>query len=68
MEDVMWHANGTVSYRAKKLFHFVEELSVGSDSSDLITTLNLPAITAYYHARDWKWFAQKPLQWFVESL
>ena len=55
-EDVRWHDNGTMSYRTRKLFHFQANLSVGSHSTDLITTLNVPVISAYYQMRNKGWF------------
>ena len=55
-EDVRWHNNGTMSYRTKKTFHFQPELSVGDHSKDLISTLNVPALSAYYQLRNKDWW------------
>ena len=46
-----WHDNGTMSYRTRKEFKFVPELSVGNHSEVNITTLNVPLISAYYQMR-----------------
>ena len=51
-DDVRWHDNGTMSYRTKKSFDFQPDLSVGDHSKDLIHTLNVPAISAYYQLRN----------------
>ena len=39
--DLEYHNNGTVSYREKKIYYFVRELSNGSEN-DVITSLNGP--------------------------
>ena len=46
-----WHENGTMSYRTKKEYTFMPELSVGDHASVNITTLNVPVISAYYQMR-----------------
>ncbi|CAG2168013.1 unnamed protein product, partial [Oppiella nova] len=38
---LVYHDNGTVSYREKKTYHFVPQMSAGSDA-DVITSLNGP--------------------------
>lgn len=46
-----WHANNTVSYREVRTYHFVPEMSVGSEE-DFIHTLNGPLIIAAYKAKN----------------
>ncbi|ESO96893.1 hypothetical protein LOTGIDRAFT_159641 [Lottia gigantea] len=43
--DIVFNDNGTVSYRQKRLFTFIREMSVGDDEVDMITTVN-PALLA----------------------
>lgn len=50
-ENVVWHANGTMSYQTRKIFTFMPELSVGDHRKDIITTLNVPVLSAYYQMR-----------------
>lgn len=42
---IAWNPNGTVSYREVKTFHFVRNMSVGSEK-DIITTINAPLVAA----------------------
>ena len=50
-ENVTWHGNGTMSYQTRKEFKFVPELSSGNQETDIITTANVPAISAFYQMR-----------------
>jgi len=67
-EDVRWHNNGTMSYRTKKSFHFQPKLSVGDHSKDLISTLNVPAISAYYQLRHKSWWEYYGPDWAISSM
>jgi len=57
-QNVTWHDNGTISYKTRKIFTFSPEESCSgcSDVGDNITTLNVPAITAYFMNRDASWY------------
>jgi len=57
-QNVTWHSNGTISYKTRKIFTYSPEDSCAgcSDTSDNITTLNVPAITAYFMNRDASWY------------
>lgn len=64
-KDVVWHGNGTMSYRTKKEYQFKPELSFRIDpesgekvmldhSKDSITTVNVPMISAIGRVKgDW---------------
>ena len=46
--NVTWHHNGTISYKTRKVFTFTPSESCPSClEHDNITTLNVPAISAY---------------------
>jgi hypothetical protein len=62
-QNITWHDNGTISYRTRKIFTFNPSLSCPScrDSSDVVTTLNVPALSAYYQSRDKDWFTRSGL-------
>ena len=49
-QNVSWHDNGTISYRVRKVFNFAPSLSCPTcnDRVDNVTTLNVPALSAYY--------------------
>lgn len=53
-QNITWHNNGTISYRTRKIFTFTasESCTGCDDLKDNITTLNIPAISAYYQMRD----------------
>jgi len=52
-QNVTWHDNGTISYKTRKVFTFTpSESCPGCSEKDNITTLNVPAITAYLKNRD----------------
>lgn len=53
-QNITWHDNGTISYRTRKIFTFSPSESCDgcNDVSDNITTLNVPAISAYYQMRE----------------
>jgi scavenger receptor class B protein 1 len=57
-ENVTWHGNGTMSYQTRKEFKFVPELSSGNQETDIITTANVPAISAFYQMRKSGYFYQ----------
>ena len=47
-QNVTWNNNGTISYKTRKVFTFTpSESCPGCSEKDNITTLNVPAITAY---------------------
>ena len=64
-EDVVWHGNGTMSYRTRKEYKFMPELSfqLNEDtgvktmldhSTDNIVTVNVPMISAIMRVQgDW---------------
>jgi len=57
-QNVTWHEEeGTISFRTRKIFSFSPSDScVGcNDMTDKITTLNVPAISAYYQMRESYW-------------
>jgi len=68
-QNITWHDNGTISYRTRKIFTFSPSLSCPSciDSDDDVTTLNVPALSAYYQSRDENWFTQTGLSWLIAA-
>ena len=51
-QNVTWHLNGTISYKTRKVFTFTPSESCPTCSEqDNVTTLNVPAITAYLKVR-----------------
>ena len=38
--NITWNSNGTVSYRQKRLFHFIPEMSDGNSEEDQFITPN----------------------------
>ena len=66
-ENVHWHNNGTMSYSTRKIYTFIPEKSVGDHSTDKITTLNVPVISAFYQMRDSGFWTQWGLQELVSS-
>ena len=48
--NLKWHSNGTVSYQRKKFWYFERHLSVGP-LTDIVTTINLPVVSAADVAR-----------------
>ena len=48
--NITWNTNGTVTYRKQKYWYFERSLSVGS-LDDLITTINIPLVSAAEFAR-----------------
>jgi len=59
-QNITWSSNGTISYRTRKTFRFVPKESCDgcSDKLDNITTLNVPAISAYYQSQDLGWLSR----------
>ncbi len=55
-ENVVWYPNGTMSYSTRKLYTFEPSMSVGDHSSDVITTANVPVISAYHQNKDSNFF------------
>lgn len=53
-QNITWHPNGTISYRTKKIFSFSPEDSCERcrDPNLTVTTVNVPAISAYHQLRD----------------
>ena len=57
-----------MSFRTKKSFHFQAELSVGDHSTDVINTLNVPVISAYYQMRNQEsWQTYFP-EWAISTM
>lgn len=58
-QNITWHQNGTISYRTRKIFTFNSSLSCSTcnDEIDKVTTVNVPALAAYYQLRDDMWDA-----------
>lgn len=57
--DIVWHDhNATVSYRKKSLFYFDEQGSNGS-LDDIISSINLVALSGAKRARYWSYLQQK---------
>ncbi|XP_037959180.1 protein croquemort [Teleopsis dalmanni] len=50
-EDIVWHANKTVSFYGKRVWYYEPELTVGKQD-DLITAPHLPSIAASHAIRD----------------
>jgi hypothetical protein len=69
-QNVTWHDNGTISYKTQKVFTYVEELScLGcNESADAITTLNVPALSAYHQMKDSNWVARGVLNQVIGYL
>jgi hypothetical protein len=40
-----------MTYQTRKVYTFVPELSAGHHATDLITTLNVPVLSAYHQMR-----------------
>uniref|UniRef100_A0A2C9JPR2 Scavenger receptor class B member 1 n=1 Tax=Biomphalaria glabrata TaxID=6526 RepID=A0A2C9JPR2_BIOGL len=49
--DIVWNDNGTVTYKQNRTFHFVQEMSSGSET-DMITTVN-PIVAVIAHSFKW---------------
>ncbi|ETN61545.1 scavenger receptor class B, croquemort type [Anopheles darlingi] len=57
--DIQWHdANSTVSFRKKSIYYFDEEGSNGS-LDDMISTINIVAVSAASKAKYWGYLKQK---------
>jgi len=54
---VTFNANETVSFRQVKWYEFEPELSNGSEE-DIVTSINMPALTASYVTRHASWMTQ----------
>lgn len=70
-QNITWHDNGTISYKTRKIFTFSPKDSCEGcqDTSDLVTTLNVPAISAYYQNRHYSWWhpVRGALNWGIPS-
>ncbi|XP_055891427.1 lysosome membrane protein 2-like isoform X2 [Biomphalaria glabrata] len=49
--DIVWNDNGTVTYKQNRTFHFVQEMSSGTET-DMITTVN-PIVAVIAHSFKW---------------
>lgn len=69
-QNITWHENGTISYRTRKTFKFVAAESCAScqDTVDNVTTLNVPAISAYYQTRNANWYTTYSLSGLIWGL
>ena len=48
-QNVTWHHNGMISYKTRKVFTYTPSESCEScREEDVITTINVPAISAYH--------------------
>ena len=48
-QNVTWHHNGTISYKTRKVFTYTPSESCETClEEDVITTINVPAISAYH--------------------
>ncbi len=59
--------DNTISYSIRKVYTFLPEKSIGGQD-DVITTANIPAVSAYYQMRDANFFTALGLNMVVESL
>ena len=57
-----------MSYSTRKIYTFMPELSVGHHSKDVITTLNVPVLSAYYQMRKANPFTIWGLETIIYSL
>ncbi|CAB3360083.1 Hypothetical predicted protein [Cloeon dipterum] len=64
--NVTFHDNNTVSFKQVRRWHFDPDNSNGT-LDDIITTLNLPPLTAAFVARDWSIFMQGPLSLVISQ-
>jgi len=66
-QNITWHENGTVSYRTRKIFTFNKTMSCGTcnDKLDEVTTLNVPALSAYYKARNQHHVTRMGVGWLI---
>jgi len=69
-QNITWHNNGTISYKTRKIFTFMQSESCPTcnDVLDNVTTLNVPAISAYYQSRNAPFYTTWSLSGLVWSL
>ena len=62
-QNITFNTNGTISYKTRKIFTFspTESCAGCSDVRDQVTTLNVPAISAYHHSRGASWLGKNAL-------
>jgi len=67
-QNISWYENGTISYRTRKIFTFSasESCSGCNDELDNVTTINVPAISAYHQNGD-NWFKKVTLKGIIAS-
>lgn len=56
--NITWNKNSTVSYRKKSTYHFHKDGSKGS-LEDVVTSVNIIALSAANRARTWSYVKQK---------
>lgn len=69
-QNISWHGNGTISYKTRKVFTYMEHLSCAgcNESGDLITTLNVPVLSAYHQMKDSNWFSRGVLNQVISAI
>jgi len=68
-QNVTWHDNGTISYKTRKVFTYTPSESCESClEQDMITTLDVPAISAYLKIQHHSWFTRYPLETVISNL
>jgi len=69
-QNITWHDNGTISYKTRKIFTFIQSESCPTcnDALDNVTTLNVPAISAFYQSRNAPFYTTWSLSGLVWGL
>lgn len=70
-QNVTWHNNGTISYKTRKVFTFTPSESCDSClEADIITTLNVPAISAYHKVNGYglNWWSNSAYEVVIRGL
>lgn len=69
-QNISWHTNGTISFKTRKVFTYIQSLSCSTcnEAEDNITTLNVPAIAAYHQMRDNNYFSRLALSQVMAAM
>ncbi|XP_060746394.1 lysosome membrane protein 2 [Tachysurus vachellii] len=67
-DNVTFVGNGTVSALTTKTFVFVPEMSAGDPSSDLVTTVNIPAVAVMNKLKDVGFLIRSSIAMFMSSM